>query len=121
MAKVTGIIKVKLDALIARSLPGAKLDPGGVMRKPSKGWAVYGYAEAVKESELTCEFVHAQGDDITQYDQLTASTVEFICDTGQTYMIAGMWMAEPATITQNDDGAKVSIKMNGPPAVLVPA
>ncbi len=116
MGQSTGIVIIKANGVTYRTMSGAKLNPGGKNRKVSKGNAVFGYYEEVQESEVTCELAHQAGDDLTAYNLLTSVTLEFVCDTGQDYLITGAWVAEPAVLSAPE---KVSLKFNGPPATLM--
>ena len=107
---------IKMDGALLETLPGAKLDLGGVTREPVIGNnKVLGYAEKPKESMLECEIAVGRATDLEQFRQATDVTVTFEADTGQVWSIRNAWLVDPPQVSDSE-GGKVPLKFAGPPA-----
>jgi hypothetical protein len=116
MAQLTGIVLVKIDGALMRSMEGAKLKLGGKEREIKSGHSVYGYTEKVVPSEIEFTMVHAQGDDLIGIQNKVDSTIEFETDTGDIYICKDMVATTPAEITGGS--GEVSYAFAGEPAEL---
>ncbi len=104
---------IKADGKLLETMPGAKIDLGGVTRDVVIGAnAVHGYAEKIKEPMVECEI--SLGVDATLKDlaAITDATITFECDTGQVYVVRNAWLAEPPVLTEGE-GGKVPLKFVG--------
>jgi hypothetical protein len=107
---------IKVDGALLETMPGAKLDLGGVLREPVMGNNnVLGYAEKPKESRLECEIAVASGTNLEKLRLATSATITFEADTGQLWSISNAWLTEPPVITDGE-GGRVPLKFAGPPA-----
>ena len=114
--KRLGKAYIKVDAKILETNSGAKIDIGGPVREVVKGnGGVYGYSETVKEAELECEISVGPDTSLDKLRKITAATITFEADTGQTWIMSGAWLAEPPAVSDGE-GGKVSLKFNAPPA-----
>ena len=106
---------IKVNGNLIESLPGAKLNVGGVKRNPVVGNTVHGYAEEVVPATVECE-ISVSGQtkimDIAKYKQ---ETLTFECDTGQTFVVKDAFLTEPPELTAQE-GGKVPLKFAGNPA-----
>ena len=108
---------IKQGAALLATMPGAKLDLGGVERSAVMGSSgVLGYSEVIKPSMLTCEIALGQGTSLAELQKLTDVTVTYEADTGQTYVINHAFLTKPLTVTAGD-GGKVTLEFSGAPAV----
>ncbi len=116
MPKRLGKAIIKVDGKVLESLPGAKLDIGGIERTTVVGAnAVQGFYETPKPSKLEAEISVGRDTrlaDIRSWDNVTVS---FECDTGQMYVVQGGWCTNTPEVTASE-GGKVPIAIEGPPA-----
>ena len=111
-----GRATIKVDGNTLETLPGATLDIGGSMRNTVVGAdRVLGYSEAPAPAELECRISLGKGITLEDLRNVTAATIQFEADTGQTYIMRNAWLAEPPKITQGDDGP-VDLKFASGPA-----
>lgn len=119
MSQRLGKAYIKVNGKILESMPGAKLDLGGVERTPVTGAnSVHGFAEKIRPSMIECEISVGKDTDLLQHAKWAAETATFECDTGQTFVIKNAFSAEPPVLTA-EDGGKVPVKFYGDPADLV--
>ncbi len=111
-----GIAKVKVDGELLESLPGAKIDLGGTEREPVVGsFSVHGYVEKIKPALVECEISVGEGTDVKKLTDLVDATVQFECDTGQTYVVNNAFSTLTGVITEGE-GGKVPLAFSGDPA-----
>lgn len=107
---------IKADSSLFETLPGAKIDIGGVTRNPVVGAnSVHGYAEQVKEATVECEISLGPDTRLAEIAAMSDVTIKFECDTGQVYVVRNAWLVEPPVLTEGE-GGKVPLKFAGPPA-----
>ena len=114
MAKVTGIVYIKINGELLESMPGATLEFGGVEREPVITTRVAGYTEKVKEAMVSCKIAHTADTDLPKIGETVDSTLEFECDTGTTYVVSNAWLAKPPKLS--GDGEGVELEFMGEPA-----
>lgn len=107
---------IKTDGAMLATMPGAKLDLGGVERSPVVGGnVVLGYSEVIKPSMLTCEISLGQGTSLAELQGITAATVTYEADTGQTYVMRNAFVTKTLSVTAGE-GGKVALEFSGDPA-----
>jgi len=95
MAKVTGIVQVKINGTRLRVEGKPTIDVGGEEREAVIGDAVHGFRSTITPSIVTANVAHMSDtviDDIRGFEDVT---VEWISDTGPTYA------QTPATLTNS--------------------
>jgi hypothetical protein len=112
MAQTLGRATIKYDGKALRTEKGAKINTGGVSRKVIEGDQVHGYAEETKAPFVECEVNLAKGDSLVDLNKITAATVTFEADTGQTWVLKDAWLEEPVEATAGD-GGKIKLKFVG--------
>ena len=117
MSQVTGIVQVKVDGTLLRSKEGAKLMLGGRTRTAVSGYKLYGYSEKFEPASVEFTLAHVGGDDLVGISAKVSSTIEFITDTGDTYLIANAFCTKPAELS--DGEGDVSFEFQGDPAEIV--
>ncbi len=117
MAKVTGIVIVKIDGGVVRSKEGAKLNIGGKERTPIVGHKLYGPAEKFIHATMEFTLAHVGGDDLIGLSAKVDATLEFETDTGDTYMMANSFATKPAELSGGE--GDVSLEFAGDPAKLI--
>lgn len=116
MGQVFGKANISANGKRLRSMPGAKLDLGGMERAVVKGsTTVHGYSETVKESTVECEIALAKGDKLEDLRNLTGATIIFECDSGQTYVVRDAFLMDTLSLSEGE-GGKVPVKFAGQPA-----
>jgi len=108
---------IKVDGDLLETMPGAKIDIGGVVRNPVVGsHGLLGYAEQAKEATVECEISIGPNTSLAKLAAIKDTTVMFECDTGQVFVIRNAFLVEPPVVTEGE-GGKVPLKFAGPEAV----
>jgi hypothetical protein len=116
MTQRLGRAYIKVDGDMLESMPGAKVDVGGVSRSVVLGNnKVLGFAEKPKEAMVECEVAVGPATSLLKLAAIADATITFECDTGQTYVIKNAFLTEPPVATDGD-GGKVPLKFAGDPA-----
>jgi 3-hydroxymyristoyl/3-hydroxydecanoyl-(acyl carrier protein) dehydratase len=117
MAQVFGKAYINVSGVgLLATLPGAKLDIGGVERTPVTGdHRMLGFTEKPMPGMLTCEISLQAGAGLAALKNITDATVTFECDTGQGYSMRGAYVTKTLSLTAGDSG-KVSLELAGEPA-----
>lgn len=116
MGKKLGKAWIKVDGKMLESLPGAKIDIGGVERTTVVGATkVEGFFETPKQSKVECEITVGANTSLAEYGAMESVTINFECDTGQQYVVQGAWLTNTAEMTASE-GGKVPLTFEGPPA-----
>lgn len=109
MRKYIGIVTVTVDGETLDSLPGAKLDTGGVSRREVVGDQRIGFAEQRKPASVECEISFSSQTQAERLNKADDATVVFAADTGQRFVLREAWLTEPVIIT-GGEGGKVPVK-----------
>ena len=117
MAKVTGIVYVKIDGELMRSKEGAKLMMGGYERTPSVGHGLYGYSEKFVPATIEFTMAHVGGDDLLGLQAKVDSSLLFETDTGDTFVVNNAFATKPLELTGGE--GDVAMEYAGQPAELV--
>ena len=108
--KMIGKATIKAAGNTLNSMPGAKLNLGGVSREPVVGAnKVLGYAEKVVEASVECTVSLGQGESLKKLD-FSDATVTFIADTGQVWSLPNAFLTNTLEVTAQDGGG-VLLKM----------
>ena len=111
--KLYGKTKIKVDGREIAVFAGSTLDPGGTKRTTQNGSTqVLGFTEEVMNSKIECDAKFGVGDSIANLDFANV-TVQFVTDTGQTYVIPSAWRTDPPGLSE---GGKAKIVIEGDPA-----
>lgn len=112
MAKLLGKAVIKWNGKEIKTLPGAKLNPGGQKRTPVVGNVVHGHSEETMVPFVSGEYVVGKDTPIAELNAAENVTVLFISDIGRTWMLTGAALEEPGDITAQE-GGKVPFKFFG--------
>ncbi|MDB5432428.1 MAG: hypothetical protein JWP35_3544 [Caulobacter sp.] len=113
--KLFGRARITVDGRLFETAKGASLDIGGVKRSPVEGSLKGGkFTEAVADSTLECDILVDAKTSLSDIGAIDDATINFTCDTGQTYIINGGYCADPPVLTEGEGKAKT--KFMGPPA-----
>lgn len=115
-AQFFGRAFIRVGGQSIASLPGtAKLNPGGVTRKPVVGDHGYlGWTEQPAHAEVECDIAINASTNIIALNAETNTSIVFECDSGQQYIVRGAGLESPIA-PQAGDG-KASLKYIGAPA-----
>lgn len=111
----TGRVVVKVNGSTYKSLPGAAMQPGGVRRThemTSDGKSVY--TESDFPGEVRATFPHVNGLGLIDLQNVAEGTVEYVCDTGEVYVLPSASYAEAGDL----ENGNVQITWRGDPMVL---
>lgn len=96
MAQITGRATIRLDGSELRSMPGARLSPGGVTREAVKGGGkIHGFKEEDMEPTLECTVAHTADLSLDSLAKTTAATISVVTDTGRQYTLREAWLSQP--------------------------
>lgn len=112
MAQVLGRATIKYDGKTLLTDKAAKLNTGGVARKPIVGDVIHGYAEEAKEPTLDCVISVTKETRLLDLNKIKDATVTFEADTGQTWIVKDAWVVDPTEVTSGE-GGKVPLKFAG--------
>jgi len=112
MAQVLGRATIKYDGKVLLTDKGAKLNTGGVARKPIVGDVIHGFAEEAKEPTLDCVISVTKETRLLDLNKIVGATVTFEADTGQTWIVKDAWVVDPTEVTSGE-GGKVPLKFAG--------
>ncbi len=116
MAKKLGKVVIKVDGSQLESLPGAKIDVGGVERTTLLGDNdVLGNYEKPKPSRVECEIAVGKETSMAKIREWDDVTLSCECDTGQQYVIQGAWLTNSPEMTASE-GGKIPLVFEGKPA-----
>ena len=101
-AKRLGKAVIKIGGMTLETMPGATLDPGGIVRETQVGAnEVLGPTEKPKQSRVECTVSIRAGTSVSDLQKAFVSLL-FSGDTGQVWSIGSAWCIEPPAI---DSGA----------------
>jgi hypothetical protein len=113
-----GVAKIKIDGELLESLPGAKIDLGGKERTAVTGsFSLHGFAEKIKPAQVECEISLGPKTDLKKLSDIVGATIQFECDTGQTYVVNNAFNTVTAVVTEGE-GGKIPLVFQGDPAEL---
>lgn len=116
MTQRLGKAYIKVDAGLLETMPGAKLDPGGVTRTTVVGNnRVLGYSTKPKQARLECQIALGSNTSLEALGKIENATITFECDTGQTYTLRNAWLTDTPNVTDGD-GGQVPLIFEAPPA-----
>lgn len=109
MSRLFGQATIRVNGKVYNTKKGAKLNPGGTKRTPRLGsHSTGGFTEERVNSQLDCVVLIGEGDSIVEINRITDATIEFECDTGQSYIIRGGYCLDPVELTEGEgEGAVV--------------
>lgn len=105
MSRYLGRVTVRANGVVLDSKPGATLDLGGIARAEVVNEQNMGFSETKRPSRIECVVAMKVGDSIEPLRNITDSTAVFECDTGQQYVIKGVYTVE--TLTLSSEGTKL--------------
>lgn len=106
----TGKATIKVGGNTIESLPGAKMNLGGISREPVMGATkMLGFAEKAEAGFIEGEMVLAKGRSLKAFD-FSDATVTFLVDTGQVWSGANAFNASPLELTA-EGGGKIPFKI----------
>lgn len=114
-SRKTGRVTVKVNGSTYKSLPGAAMQPGGVRRThetTSDGKTVY--VESDFPGEVRATFPHVSGLGLIDLQSVVEGTVEYVCDTGEVYILPSASYAEAGDL----ENGNVQVTFRGDPMVL---
>jgi hypothetical protein len=112
-----GTVIIRVDGQRLRSEPGASIDIGGYDRDAVVGDSPtdIGFAQKTKPSEVDCTVMQDANTSLDAMRGWGDVTLQFECDTGQTYLVAHAFLSTTPKTT-GGAGGKVALKFMGPPA-----
>lgn len=110
---------IKVNGELLESMPGAKLDVGGDERNTVTGGnKVLGFSAKPVPAVLECEVAFGEQTRLLDMNAWSGVTITFECDTRQVFLLRNAWLTKPPVVTA-EDGGKVPLVFNGPPAEQV--
>lgn len=112
MAQTIGRATIKYNGKSMLTDKGAKINLGGVERKPVVGDQVHGYAEDMTAPFIDCVISVTKDTNLDDIKSITDGTVTFEADNGRIWVLKNAWSSVPQEITAGD-GGKVPVKFYG--------
>lgn len=111
-----GRAKIVANGLTLDTMPGAKINVGGVARDPVAGDYTIGYAEKNTPSTVECEVNVSKETPLDAIRNMVGATVNFQTDVGLNFIVRNAFVTEPPELTGGE--GKMSVKLAGEPAEL---
>lgn len=106
MAKLIGRAVIKMNGKEIKTLPGAKLNPGGKKRTMHAGSnEVLGHSEELVIPFISGEYVVGKDTPVQEINDAENVVVLFISDIGRTWTLTGAVLEEPGDITAKEGGS----------------
>jgi hypothetical protein len=87
-AQLSGRAYIRHNGNTFRSMDGAKLKPGGIVREPVNSVHGYaGYTEKQTNAEVSCDVVCEANTNLVELNQISGATVTFESSNGAVYLI----------------------------------
>lgn len=110
--KVFGRAFVRADGKALSTMPGAKLNPGGVERTPiTLESGEVRYTEKMVHAEIEVDIAIGADTDIVALNKIESATITFEADTGQRYIMRNGFVTGPVNLAAGE--GKGSIKFAG--------
>lgn len=108
--QLTGRITITVKGQKLRSKEGSTLKYGDVEREGvAADTGVAGYTEKTSIPEVECVIAHAADISLKELQAITAAEVQFITDTGKSFILADAWCAGALELSKGE----VKLKFQG--------
>lgn len=106
--RLFGKATIKVNGKTFQSMPGATLDVGGEKKTTvTTDVGVAGFQTEIIPSKIECQCTFDASSRKADFD-FEDATIEFKCDSGQTYVITSGWSLDPMQLGK--DGVKLTIE-----------
>lgn len=103
MAQAFGRATITINGARINSKPGASIDPGGVTRTSETTDHQTDYSESLRPAMVKCSIPLNTGVSLADLNGFQG-TVQFICDSGQTYILANAFRVGELSASPGDGG-----------------
>ena len=110
MSQRTGKVSIYIDGSYYESDGKATATGFTPKREPVIGDKVQGYKETPVPAECSCKLIHGGGLDATMLQAITSSSLTFLCDSGDIYVLPGCWVAESAGLNGGEGTVDVKFQ-----------
>lgn len=104
MSHYFGIAKVTINGSVINSQPGATIDPGGVTRSTVTTDQESGHTEALRPAKVNCKIMLQSGVSLVDLNDISGATIQFIADTGQSYVLSNAWRVGAISASGGESG-----------------
>lgn len=104
MGQILGRATVALNGQVFNSKNGASLDVGGVTRETETTDRQSDYVESIRPAVVKCQIPLNRGVSVAALNDVTRATVQFIADTGQSYILTNAWRVSALEVTGGQSG-----------------
>jgi len=118
MGQIFGRATITIHGQVINSAPSASLDPGGVTRESETSDQKTSYVESLRPAMVKCKVPLGRGESLARLNDVTNATIQFQCDTGQTYVLANAWRVGTLELTGGTN-AGVDLEFHADRAVEV--
>jgi len=109
--QVTGLVEIRIDGNVIRSLPGATLTLDGANKEAIYAGGEFLYKEDPQPPELDMKVAHTADQSIRELADIVDALAIVTTDTGVVFHMRNAWTMEPP---QLDSGAgEISLKLSG--------
>lgn len=118
MTQYSGRATITVNGQVIDTEAGAQFDPGSVTRTSETSDQRSGYSEALRPAKLMCKVKVTRGVSLKDLSDISGATVQFIADTGQSYVMANAWRVGESQFTAGQNGG-VDLELNANECVEV--
>ncbi len=112
MGQITGKATVRKNGAVLAAENGATLTAGGINREGERHGGIAYYKEDEVNPSVEISILHDKDADIIALSNIVDATVEFECDTGQTYILRGAFTTEPVSLDSGTGKATLKMEAN---------
>ncbi|MEM7424175.1 MAG: phage tail tube protein [Pseudomonadota bacterium] len=102
--QIFGRATITLNGQVLESKDGASIDPGGLTNETSSSDQGHNYAQSLRPAMVKCSIQMTAGLSLADLNDANNVTIQFQCDTGQTYVLANAWRVGDLNATGGSGG-----------------
>lgn len=104
MAQMFGRATITVNGVTFDTKPGASIDTGGITRSAETSDQQTNYSESLRPAIVRCDVSFNRGDSLVSLNDIVGATVQFICDTGQQYVLSDAFRTDELAATGGSNG-----------------
>jgi hypothetical protein len=117
MSQYLGRATITYDGNKLDTQKSAKINLGGISRKPVVGSVGVGYAEEMVPATVECEVNVSRETPVEAIRNITNATITFQADIGSTWIVREAFLEDVLQLGEGE-GGKMKVKFTGSPAEL---
>ncbi|MEM7507626.1 MAG: phage tail tube protein [Pseudomonadota bacterium] len=118
MAQKFGIATIAANGRTFNTEPGASLDIGGITRETETTDQQSDYVESRRPAMVKCRIPLNRGVSLVDLNDIVGASIQFITDTGQSYVLANSWRVGALEVSGGSGGG-MDLEFHAPTAIEV--